>query len=281
MAGERRVILTVMRARVVGWALLLAGLAVPVACASDEPESEPVPSCVPGQQASCACPGGGAQGVQVCQKDGTYGECLSCAGGPGVWPTNPDGGGSGGTSAGGTGGSATGGTSTGASGGTTATGGTGNTGPCANHCSNGTQDCGEANVDCGGDCPPTSKYTWCDCLFDTPRNGSEVCDDSGFAVPSNPPAGVLVCIEPAGGVIYLATNTAIDTDGVQRCSGWENKGQNPWDHLNYIAKLDCDAAQKTVDVDVSAYVGETLWFGAHDQPTGGGKGTTACIAVKK
>lgn len=259
-----------MRRRAVSAAVL--ALPLSLACADDDDAGDAVPKCVPGQQVSCACPGSEPGGVQVCQQNGTYSTCLNCPGGNSVWPSGPDAGVSGSGGSGGSGGAA----------GSGASGGSGNTGPCANHCSNGVTDCGEQNVDCGGDCPPTAQYTWCDCLFDTPRNGSEICDDSGFVVPANPPPGVLVCLEPAGGVIYTSTNTAIDpTDGKPRCSGWELNGQNPWDHLDYIAQLTCDAAQKTTDVDVSAYVGQTLWFGAHDNPSGGGKGTTACIAIKK
>lgn len=36
-------------------------------------------SCVPGQQTSCACPGGAPVGVQVCAFDGSsYGACMGC-----------------------------------------------------------------------------------------------------------------------------------------------------------------------------------------------------------
>lgn len=263
-----------------------------VACAGGEDVG--ADHCVPGHQVSCACPNGG-EGIQICEGEGTFGECSGCAENSG-WPGR--GGGSWGSGGSGWGGSSANGGSgnaggagnasgTGnaggasASGGVGGAGGSGNSGPCANHCTNGIQDCGEPHTDCGSDCPPTSEYTLCDCLFDTPRNGSEICDDSGFDVPASAPPGVLVCLEATGGVVYVATNTAIDVDGAPRCQGWENHGQNPWDHLNYVAQVTCDGAQKTLDVDVSAYAGQTLWFGAHDHPQGGGNGTTACIAIKK
>lgn len=93
---------------------------------------------------------------------------------------------------------------------------------------------------------------------------------------------MLVCLEATGGQIYIATNTAIDIDNVPRCSGRENNGQNAWDHLDYIAgPLTCDAEQKTLPFDLTPYVGQTLWFGAHNHPNGGGSGTTACMAISK
>lgn len=36
---------------------------------------------VVGQQVSCPCPGDAPDGVQVCQDDGTYSECMGCDGG--------------------------------------------------------------------------------------------------------------------------------------------------------------------------------------------------------
>ena len=37
-------------------------------------------ACVPGSQSACACPGGAAQGVQICQSDGSLGACDGCPG---------------------------------------------------------------------------------------------------------------------------------------------------------------------------------------------------------
>jgi hypothetical protein len=59
-------------------------------------------------------------------------------------------------------------------------------------------------------------------------------------------------------------------------------GQDPWDHLDDIVPaLTCDVVQKTQPFDITAYAGQTLWFRAHDNPAGGGSGTTACIAIAK
>ncbi|MBX7083731.1 MAG: hypothetical protein K1X88_31265 [Nannocystaceae bacterium] len=229
--------------------------------------------CVPGEQRACACPGGAPDGVQVCEDGGaSFGPCTGCPG--------DDSGGSSGVS----------GSSSGSDGSSSATSTTSasadgsTTDPaCAGHCSNGVQDCGEPFTDCGGDCPATDTYTFCDCLVDTPRNGSEICDDSGFTVPAQSIPNVLVCLEATGGQIYIANNTSIDpNDNAPRCSGWELMGQNPWDYLDYIVPpLTCSAEQLTQPFDISNRVGETLWFGAHNHPDGGGSGTTACIAIAK
>jgi hypothetical protein len=59
--------------------LLVVALA---ACSRHNPDSTLI-SCTPGEQRSCACIGGGATGVQICNLMGTgLGECLGCPGGP-------------------------------------------------------------------------------------------------------------------------------------------------------------------------------------------------------
>lgn len=230
-------------------------------------------SCTPGQQEACACPGGAPDGVQICADSGDrFGPCMGCESaetGNEITSSTTDDPAS--TSAGEA--------STAAADDSTDSG----VGPCAGHCTNGIQDCEEPFTDCGADCPPTAEYTFCDCLIDTPRNGSEVCDDTGFVVPAADPPNVLVCLEATGGQIYIATNTSIDpNDNAPRCSGWELMGQNAWDYLDYVVPaLTCDAVQKTQPFDISGYAGQTLWFGAHDHPQGGGSGTTACIAIAK
>lgn len=255
------------------------GLLVSLACSTGESADSSTSAgtigdegCIPGEQRACACPGGGPDGVQICAPDGDrFEECVGCEGA------------SDGTSASSSEGVSSSGVDT-----TNAS----SEGPmsstddgvdaCAGHCSNGIQDCEEPFTDCGADCPATAEYTFCDCLIDTPRNGSEVCDDTGFVVPAESTPNVLVCLEATGGQIYVATNTSIDPDGAMRCSGWENMGQNAWDYLDYVGgPLTCDAVQKTQPFDISGYVGQTLWFGAHDHPNGGGNGTTACIAIQK
>lgn len=248
--------------------LFLCSVALVAACASDE-DADPAQSCVPGEQRSCACPGG-LTGVQVCQNNGGFGTCKNCspAGGGGggsagagaVWggggASGSSSGGAGG--AGGTGATSGGGTGAGGSGGATGGGGSGGTGG-------------------------SSIYVIEDCYTDTPRNGSEDCDDSGINVPQNPPLAVLVCINDKGGVVYLAKNTgpAVAPDPVQRCSGWELNGQKAADHLDYIAKLTCDQLQKTLVVDLTPYAGQHIYLGAHAQPDGSGHGTIACVQPKK
>lgn len=231
--------------------------------------------CTPGEQQACACPGGAPDGVQVCASTGDrFDPCTGCGStesgdasisdSSGESPASSDGGEASSTQPG------------------ADTSSDGGMGLCAGHCTNGVQDCDEPWTDCGPDCP-TDEYTFCDCLIDTPRNGSEVCDDTGFVVPAESPPNVLVCIEATGGQIYIATNTSVDpNDGAPRCSGWELMGQNAWDYLDYVVPaLTCDAVQKTQPFDITGYAGQTLWFGAHDNPAGGGSGTTACIAIAK
>jgi hypothetical protein len=218
-------------------------LALLIACASEE-ASDPK-TCVPGAQVACDCPGN-QTGFQLCNGDGTaYGECTSCSsgtgGGSGGFPTS-DGGGMGGGATGGVAG--------------TASGGTG----------------------AGGTAPT---YSSSDCLVTANNDDSEVCDDAETQVQATGPL-VLVCLTANGGKTYVAKNTGpVMFDGIPRCQGWETNGQNPWDHLDYIYTLDCTSAQATLDIDMSAYVGQTVWVGVHNQPTGGGANTPVCVALKK
>jgi hypothetical protein len=206
-------------------------------------------SCTPGVQQSCPCAGGAPDGVQVCAPTGdAFGACMGCAGG-----SEGSSGTSEGSSGGGTGESSGAGSST-----------------------------DPTLADSSSDGGVATPYVIEDCLVDTPRNGSEVCDDTGFTVEADA-ANVLVCLEATGGQIYISTNTAIDpTDGAARCSGWELNGQNAWDYLDYVGgPLTCDAEQKTLAIDLSPWVGQTLYIGAHEHPNGGGGGTTACMAHAK
>jgi hypothetical protein len=76
-------------ASLIGVALLAGWAAVPVGCGDDE-------VCTPGAQVSCAC-GGGQEGAQSCNADGTaLGECdCSNPSGPGSGAAGPGSGGSG------------------------------------------------------------------------------------------------------------------------------------------------------------------------------------------
>lgn len=214
-----------------------------VGCGSDD-ASEPK-SCVPGAQVECDCPASQI-GFQVCDSDGkSYGACTGCTSGTGGGGGFPTSGGSGGAPSGGGAGGAQ-------------SGGTGATG-------------------IGGTAP---SYTSTDCLV-TANNDEEVCDDAETPVQATG-ALVLVCLTANGGKTYISTNTGpVMTDGIPRCQGWETNGQNPWDHLQYIYTLDCTTAQATLDIDLSSYVGQTVWVGVHDQPTGGGDDTPVCVALKK
>jgi hypothetical protein len=117
------------------------------------------------------------------------------------------------------------------------------------------------------------------CCVESCRNGSEVCDDQAFAVPSPYVTMRLVCRNDAGGVAYVATNTGpAMEDGIQRCQGWEAIGEDAWDHLDYIATLICNTTGQNIVVDLSDWAGEILYVGAHDLPTGGGHMTDVCIA---
>lgn len=132
----------------------------------------------------------------------------------------------------------------------------------------------------GGSGATAPVYASTDCLV-TANNDAELCDDAETAVTATGPL-VLVCLTANGGKTYISTNTGpVMSDGIPRCQGWETNGQNPWDHLQYVYTLDCTTAQTTLDIDMSSYVGQTVWVGVHDQPTGGGHDTPVCVALKK
>ena len=117
------------------------------------------------------------------------------------------------------------------------------------------------------------------CCLKGCRNGSEICDDERFTVPSPYVRMFLVCYNDNGGVAYLAPNTGPDCDdGVPRCRGWEENGMNAWDHLKYITQMDCTTAGEYREIDLSAHEGEGMYIGVHDQPEGGGDMTAVCVA---
>lgn len=218
-------------------------------------ESVTPENCTPGEQRACACPGGGPDGAQVCAPTGgRFDACMGC----------PDGTGSESGMAG-----------------SESTTDLGETSAATTMTMTATTDMTSADTSSdGGQAGP---YTLEDCVIDTPRNGSEVCDDTGFTVPDVGTPNLLVCLEATGGQMYISTNSSVDpNDGVERCSGWELMGQNAWDYLDYVGgPLTCDAEQQSVAIDLSAYVGQNLWLGAHNNPAGGGNGTTACMVVAK
>ena len=87
-------------------ALLVACVAVPLATACDNGRrrapspgpSSPTRGCTPGEQRSCACPGG-LLGVQICESDGSgFGACVACSGLPTITDAGASSGGAGGLS---------------------------------------------------------------------------------------------------------------------------------------------------------------------------------------
>ncbi len=111
------------------------------------------------------------------------------------------------------------------------------------------------------------------------RNGSEICDDAGFDVadPYGPMA--IVCVTGEGGIGYVSTNTGPEmSDGISRCQGWEERGQDAWDHLAYLDKVVCEFDGQVKEVDLRAWEGRGLYTGVHDHPDGGGHMTHTCIA---
>lgn len=156
---------------------------------------------------------------------------------------------------------------------------------CEGHCQNGAQDCGEQGVDCGGECAacPATGYQYSDCKsHEAVSNGSEDCDDTWLDVEPPGTQYVLVCFNHNGGVAYASTNTGpVMSDGVARCQGWEEMGVWAGEQLDYLAKMTCDSDQKTLPLDLSAWVGKSVHMGSHTQPDGSGHGTVTCIAQAK
>lgn len=160
---------------------------------------------------------------------------------------------------------------------------------CVADCDTGASCCGDGCVDLltdGANCGACDRSCTDDdchggaCCLESCRNGSEICDDQAFQVPSPYVTMYLVCRNGNGGVAYVATNTGpMMSDGVYRCQGWEENGQNAWDYLDYVVTLICNTAGQQIEVDLSAYAGSTLYVGAHDLPEGGGHMTDVCIAA--
>jgi len=108
------------------------------------------------------------------------------------------------------------------------------------------------------------------------RNGAEICDDEVFGVEHGRRYG-LKCAGPEGGIAFISSNTGPEmSDGMERCQGWEERGDDAWDHLDYVESFVCNS-ERIVEVDLSAWSGGHLWFGSHDHPGGGGHMTNACL----
>lgn len=57
-----------------------------------------------------------------------------------------------------------------------------------------------------------------------------------------------------------------------------DNGMDAWDHLAYVAQITCETTGQWLEVNLSMYEGNGLWFGAHDLPQGGGHMTDVCLA---
>ena len=109
------------------------------------------------------------------------------------------------------------------------------------------------------------------------RNGAEICDDELFGVDAGTTYG-LECVGANSGIGYVATNTGPEqSDGVTRCQGWEDQGLDAWDYLDYVDSFVCDTPGEVLELDLSPWAGGYLWFGSHDNPSGGGHMTNICL----
>lgn len=154
-------------------------------------------------------------------------------------------------------------------------------------CASGCVDLASDPENCGGcerECIYREELDQCyegTCCIKGCKNGLEECDDERFKVPA--PAGTmfLVCRNDNGGVAYVATNTGPPTQpgDVPRCRGWEENGEDAWDHLDYIAQLDCTQTGDKIAVDLSPWEGQYIYVGVHRQPSGTGHNTGVCITA--
>jgi hypothetical protein len=111
------------------------------------------------------------------------------------------------------------------------------------------------------------------------RNGSEICDDELFSVEPGRVYG-LSCVGPEGGIGFISSNTGpAMSDGVERCQGWEERGEDAWVSLDYVESFVCSSL-RIVEVDLSPWSGGDLWFGSHDHPDGGGEMTNICLVSR-
>lgn len=133
----------------------------------------------------------------------------------------------------------------------------------------------EVNVACGEDGGGTAGWTVEGCA----RNGAEICDDEVFGIEPGY-RYALSCVGPRGGIGYVSRNTGPRmSDGMERCQGWEERGEDAWDSLDYVHSFVC-STERVVEVDLDAWSGGYLWFGAHDHPDGGGHLTEICMVSR-
>jgi hypothetical protein len=132
------------------------------------------------------------------------------------------------------------------------------------------------------------------CLPDTScRNGSEECDDQGFTVPDPYVPLVLACLNGNNGIAFVSETTGPactveescsgEENNMPRCQGYENcLCVHFWDHADYnpLFTLQCTEAGLTLDIDLSAFAGQHLYVGSHDNPDGSGHMTEICLGRK-
>ncbi|MFH1434159.1 MAG: hypothetical protein ABIJ56_00445, partial [Pseudomonadota bacterium] len=74
--------------------------------------------------------------------------------------------------------------------------------------------CGRETRTCTGTCT-WGAWSECEGQIESCRNGSEICDDQAFRVPSPYVPLVMICVNGNGGVIYVSSNTGPECeDGV-------------------------------------------------------------------
>lgn len=87
-----------MRVGLATMVLVLFGGAAGCSGDDDTRSDTDATGCMPGQQVSCACPGGAAPGVQICEADGArFGVCMGCDDASSGPATSSDGGSTGST----------------------------------------------------------------------------------------------------------------------------------------------------------------------------------------
>ena len=137
--------------------------------------------------------------------------------------------------------------------------------------------------DYGGDCCPEAA----DCVLETTRNGSELCDDQGFGADPDLNRYFLVCLNANGGVGYVSSNSGPPCGNPvnARCQCWEDQGQAPWDYIQYVGQLVCDQPGKRIEITPPQ--AGTYWVGAHPQPGNyplngycpAGDGCMTCVGI--
>lgn len=153
---------------------------------------------------------------------------------------------------------------------------------CPNGC--GVTDCSPDR--CPAPCSRTcSSPEYCEtdenaylCCLTSCNNGSEACDDESFRVPAEDPDGLfsLVCVDGAGGEIFIATNSCLCNDGIRRCRCCSSRDQM---NRYIIYSFNCNIAGERYSIDLSDYIGDILYAGTRTQTDGSGRGTRVCISM--